>query len=143
MKKVSREQRPAFRLPLQGLWMSHGCPWPTALFSRFPNELGIKVNTFGRRGLWWGSCSETGQWLSLGRGAPAKRLRDLSSLSALPWRGVVLAFGRHRCCNHCTLSSGRTGHTLVDLYSKKCWPGTLTHHFALHLKLQNKTCRKK
>lgn len=67
--------------------MGLGCPWPTALFSWFPNEVGIKVNVFGKRGLWWGSCSETGQWLLLGRGPLAKWLRGLSSLSVLLWRG--------------------------------------------------------
>lgn len=77
----------SFRLPLRGLWMGLGCPWPTAHFSWFPNEVGIKVNVFGRRGLWWGSCSETGQWLLLGRGPLAKWLRGLSSLSVLLWRG--------------------------------------------------------
>lgn len=31
----------------------------------------------------------------------------------------VLAFGRHRCCNHCTLWSVMIKYTLADLYSKK------------------------
>ncbi|TNN63243.1 hypothetical protein EYF80_026494 [Liparis tanakae] len=70
----SGEQRPAFRLPHGGLWLarvSPEAPWPTALFSSFPNEVGKVNNRRGRRRRGLLGRSETGLWLSAGRGTVA------------------------------------------------------------------------
>lgn len=80
-------QAPSLR-PLAGLCVSLSfsleAPWPTALFSSFPNKVG-KVNTFGGRQeeeegeekeeeeRAAGESCETGLWLSAGRGTCAKQ----------------------------------------------------------------------
>lgn len=136
------EQGTAFRLPLRGLWTGQGCPWPTALFS-FQMKWVEKSTHLEGEGCGGGPVPRQAGGCSWAEVRRPSGCRVWAHWACLYRRERVLAFGRHWCCHHCPLSSVRIRLTLADFCSLKYWPGTPTHHLALHSKLKNKTCRKR
>lgn len=132
----------ALRLPLRGLWTGQGCPWPTALFS-FQMKWVEKSTDLDGEGCGGGPVVRQAGGCSWAQLRQPSGCRVWTHWACL-YRGErVLAFGRHRCCHHCPLSSVRIRLTLADFCSRKYWPGTPTHRLALYSKLCNKTCRKR
>lgn len=128
---VVREQETAFRLPLRGLWTGQGCPRPTALFS-FQMKWVEKSTHLEAEGCGGGPVARQAGGCSWAEVRRPSGCRVWTHWACLCRRERVLAFGRHWCCHHCPLSSVRMRLTLAGFRSVKYWPGTPTHHLALH-----------